>query len=244
LRPEPDALSEVLPHGQLLVASRTSQRQLDGTGEPNATIYSAAGAEVQRFSLGDGLDDVQVTEAGEIWAVYSFVGTMGDYGRHGWGRIDANVWIEPIGGSGFLSFDLDGAVTYQFAPPPGFPPIMDAYALNVGEDRCWVCYHPGFPLVQIGRDGVVRGWRSGLWGVDAIAVSGERFVVHRLPGTDTAWAVGRLGRHDEVTDVEPARALLEAAEQASIERVVGRGSQIHVFTSRSWYRLDLERGFD
>ncbi|MCV6004957.1 hypothetical protein OFO99_36525, partial [Escherichia coli] len=48
----------------LLVGARS--RFENGEGEKNAAIYTMDGRLVRRFTLGDGIEDVSVTEKGEI----------------------------------------------------------------------------------------------------------------------------------------------------------------------------------
>jgi hypothetical protein len=236
-----DSRVQLLPDCRVLLVSPVSRRRPDGSGEPNAAVFRSGGEEAVRFSVGDGIDDIQTTAAGEIWASYTFEGSMGDYGRHGWGRIDPQLWIDPIGTDGVLRFSLDGSVTFRYSAPEGFGPVMDCYALNVAEEETWASYHPGFPLVRILSDGRVEAWRSGIWGIDAVAVAGSRFVAHRLAASGAAWVRGSLGPGGSAVDVERVEARLDPGAGEPIETVVGRGSTMHVFTSSAWYRLDVSQ---
>lgn len=236
--PGPVELVERLPGDRWLLAATMSPRGPDGGGIPNAVVISAAGAVEERFSIGDGVDDLQAGPEGDLWVSYQFLGTMGDYGRNGWGRLSPVLWIEPIGGSGLARFDRHGGKAYDFSPPPGASPVMDAFALNVGDEHTWVCYHPGFALIRVDRRNGVQAWRSPVWGVDALAVAGDRVFLHRLGRPAAAWVLGRLGSEGELVALEPA-ALEPFTEDVEIQRVVGRGSCLHVFTATAWYRLDL-----
>src|SRR4051794_1681598 len=95
---------QALPDGGILVVGTRSVRAPDGTTDSNAVVYAADGRERARFLAGDGVEDVQVTAEGELWVSYSDEGTMGDFGRYGWGRLSPRTWIEPVGGCGLARF--------------------------------------------------------------------------------------------------------------------------------------------
>jgi hypothetical protein len=231
-------VAERLSTDSWLLAATSSPRCDDGSGVPNAMVITESGVETVRFSIGDGVEDVQAGPEGDIWVSYQSLGTMGDYGRNGWGRLSPVLWIEPIGGSGLARFDLAGNKTYDFTPPPDDLPVMDAYALNVGRDCTWLVYHPGFNLVRLDSWGEVRVWKSPVWGVDAVAVAGDRVLMHRLGWPEHAWVVGKLGPGSELDEIVPASIDLRGYE-GQLQRVVGRGSYMHLFTAAAWYRLDF-----
>jgi hypothetical protein len=238
----------VLPHVQLipgddvLVAGTRSFRDAEGIAELNASIYDPAGFERRRILLGDGIEDVQANALGEIWVSYFDEGTMGDFGRYGWGRLSPERWIEPIGGAGLVRFDLEGARQYEFAPPAGYAAATDCYALNVAGAEVWLCYHPGFPLVRIDA-GRASGWQTGGIGADALAVSDARVLLHAGYGLHrgTCW-VGQLG-DDGTAEIASVEVTLPEGRRLSAARwVLGRGSALHAVDRTGWHRLELAGG--
>ena len=53
--------------------------------------------------LGDGIQHLQTTKSGEIWAAYFDEGIFGNLG-----------WRRPIGAKGLLRFNSDGKRVYEF----------------------------------------------------------------------------------------------------------------------------------
>lgn len=228
-----------LPGGTFLIAVPRSPRHPDGSVAPNAWVYGPAGDLLDTWLLGDGLADVQCTAAGETWATYTSTGTMGDYGRFGWGRLGAELWIEPIGGPGLIRFDAQGTPAYSYRPPAGVPIIMDCYALNVGSDRLWASYHPGFALIAIDYTERSTWWASELGPQDALAIDGDLVVGYAAFRSKRSACLGRLAGSElhKVSDLEVR--LSDGTPPTSLEWIVGRGSILHGFTTRAWYRLDV-----
>lgn len=152
--------------GFLLVGARCYWRP-DGA-EENAVEYDWHGRVLQRFTLGDGIQDVRTTANGTIWVSYFDEGIFGNYG---W----SNPGPECIGSSGCVSFDANGAPTFRYSPEAAnTDAICDAYALNVaGDDNVWLYFYTDFPIVNI-TNGSYRGWTCGLGGAHALAVDSAR----------------------------------------------------------------------
>ncbi|POP44857.1 hypothetical protein CHU32_13265 [Superficieibacter electus] len=123
----------------LLVCGRS--RYQNGEGEKNAAIYTLNSTVVRRFTLGDGIQDISVTEDGAIWVSYFDEGVFGNYG-----------WEEPMGRPGLVKYDLCGNILWQ---QDEFD-ICDCYALNVENPQSvWFYYYMDFKLVHLsGSDSV------------------------------------------------------------------------------------------
>jgi len=231
--------AQPLPDGGVLLAGTRSLRAPDGRAELNGTVYDTAGTELRRVLLGDGIEDVQVTAAGAVWVSYLDAGTTGDFGSHGWGRLSPERWVEPVGTSGLVRFDLEGRREYELEPPPGESPAGDCFALNAGDAAVWISYHPGFPLVRLDGGGATA-WRTGGVAADALAVSGNRVLrfagygVHR----GTCWA-GRLGEARELELEQVEVGLVAGVPLAAAHFVVGRHDALHAVTGNVWHRLEL-----
>ncbi len=135
----------------------TSQRQF-GSERP---IYVSDGTLSRSFHAGDGIEDIQTTEDGRIWASYFDEGVFGS---------------TVLGQTGLACLETSGQVRFKFNELAARgTDIIDCYALNVCSDReVWLCYYTDFPLVQL-LDGKI----AGLWpelsvkGSHASAVSGR-----------------------------------------------------------------------
>ena len=116
----------------LIVKSRARSEQ-----DRNAWIYGNDGELVKSFHVGDGIEDLQTTETGDVWVSYFDEGVFGDL---------------PLGSSGLVCFSLDGAVHFQFSRewrPDGLQFVADCYVVNVvTNEDVWFCYYESFPLVH------------------------------------------------------------------------------------------------
>jgi hypothetical protein len=231
-----DIRVQPLPAGELLVAVHRSRRTPNGEAERNAAVYGPSGELRRRFVLGDGIEDVQSTAAGEVWVSYTLEGTMGDYGRYGWGRLSPEQWVDPVGYTGLVRFDAWGTRLQEFRPPQGLGLMNDCYALNVSARGAWACYHPDFPLVRVGVGEDAVAWRTGVPGVEALAVEGDEVLLYsHRGGAPRCWAA-RLGA-DRLEALAPVDTLPAPARDAATW-VVGRHGALHAFDARTWYRLD------
>jgi hypothetical protein len=197
----------------LLVASRAY-----GGLERNAHLWSRDGHLVASFSLGDGIEDVQVSASSEIWVSYFDEGVFSDRG-------------EP----GLACFDKAGHRTFAYTDVVDrneVPPIDDCYALNVvSSDEVWLYYYSAFPLVRL-----VDKQLAGIWprapglGAHAFAV-GERTVIF----------AGDYGDRSAITRYFPESGRSEMAHaignglQLEFTRASGRADSLYlVANSAIW----------
>lgn len=137
-----------LPGDKVLVVGARSGWRPEGA-DRNAVIYDAEGRTVAEDVLGDGIEHVLTTTAGDIWVGYFDEGIFGNYG---WGLRGPR----PVGSCGLIRFSSALQPAWHF-PPKGATSISDCYALNVTDDEVWTCYYTGFPVVRI-RDGLLTAW--------------------------------------------------------------------------------------
>lgn len=112
----------------LLVRGRAN-----GDNDCNAHIFSAAGRRIRSFAAGDGIEDVQADESGNIWISYFDEGVFGE---------------TTLGNSGLVCLDSSGKLVFDFQsiPHPCVQSMADCYALNVcSDEEVWVCYYTDFP---------------------------------------------------------------------------------------------------
>jgi hypothetical protein len=106
----------------------------------NAFLYHEQDGMIRSFPMGDGIEDVQTTEKGDIWVSYFDEGVFGD----------------TMGESGLLCFDKNGNQIFDFAKftespiTKEIPFIDDCYALNVCSDETlYLYYYSDFPVVAL-----------------------------------------------------------------------------------------------
>jgi hypothetical protein len=109
IRGEPFNITEVQPtqDGYLLICPRCYRRS-DSDIEKNGRIYDSSGNLIREIVLGDGIEQVYVTNSQGVWVSYFDEGIFGNYG-----------WNDPLGSSGLVEWALDGEKGYEFEPTDG-----------------------------------------------------------------------------------------------------------------------------
>ena len=112
--------------------------------------------------MGDGIEDVQTTEDGQIWVSYFEEGVFG-YGE--------------LGPSGVVQLNELGEALFQYnGQIEGVLPIDDCYAMNVtSRHEVRLYYYSHFPLVRLRGRQLDRQWRDvPVAGSRAFAVTDNR----------------------------------------------------------------------
>lgn len=218
-----------LPNDEILVVAARCDNH-SGTPEQNATIYGPDGLVKRRFVMGDGIQDVQVTNSGDIWTSYFDEGVFGNFG-----------WNDPLGAAGLLKFNADGEVLWRFEPQENCDFIADCYAMNVARDATWLCYYTEFPIARINSDGSMRCWHNTITGAHALVTDNQRVLLFggyskRNRCVVQEFGNGRMVRAREIKLILPDNENNELPERV---RAVGRGSTLHLFIETAWYQLDL-----
>src|SRR5262245_51164645 len=111
-----------LPGGRVLVLSSRC-RWWPGGADRNAVVFDDAGVRVAEGVVGDGIEHVFTTSAGDIWVGYFDEGVVGNVGWGGPGPA-------PIGRGGIVRFAADLSLRWSF---PLDTSMVDCYALNVDD---------------------------------------------------------------------------------------------------------------
>lgn len=108
----------------------------DGTYiERNARSYNKNGQLIEAFTLGDGIEHVQIDETDTIWVSYFDEGVFGNFG-----------WEQPMGSEGLIAYRRNGHRLWG----AGSYGIIDCYALNVVSSKeVYFYYYDDFFLVQL-----------------------------------------------------------------------------------------------
>jgi hypothetical protein len=223
-----------MPGGGILVVGARARWRSAGP-DKNAVIYGPSGGVLTEATLGDGVGHVQTTHQGYVWVGYFDEGV---YGNYGWGMHGAPA---PIGAPGLIRFSPDLSVDWQYRSDdrPGEGAIDDCYALNVDNETAWVCYYSDFPVVRV-DDGRVRSWHNSVTGAKAIVTDGHQVALvggygpnrHRI-------AAGTLHREGFAVTAERELTLPDGRPVPAALAITGRGTELHVVTEDTWYRIDL-----
>lgn len=130
--------------------------------EPNAHVFDGDGVLKRSWSVGDGVEDVQVSPDNQVWVSYFDEGVFGD---------------SALSQQGLNRFDAQGQATFCFyTDAVGMGAIADCYALNVASNRdTYLLIYTGFPLVHL-RDAKVHAVHqpsSEMIGSHAFAIMGD-----------------------------------------------------------------------
>lgn len=225
----PLALHDAQPLGDdvLLVCGRC-RRFPNGETEANGRIYGIDGAFRRAIVLGDGIGTVQAARDGTIWAGYFDEGVIGNRG-----------WRTPLGASGLVGWDGDGAIRYRYSPPAGTDAILDCHAINVADDATWCYYYTDFPLVRIEHGRETGVWRPEVRGAHGFAV-----------GSGYALFGGGYGDYDRIRLIalqDDGRCETLADFTLEDERgrrlpghhCVGRGQSLYFRNDEAIHRFDI-----
>lgn len=215
-------VSYVQPHpkGILLVGARCHWHPT--APEQNALVVDAKGHVVDRFTLGDGINDVRVRE-NTIWVSYFDEGVFGNYGWNDPGPA-------PIGSAGLVAFDAAGKRTFAYdSRKAKTDAICDAYAFNLCADgTAWVYFYTEFPIVRI-RGGDYTSWFTGIEGAKALAVKGGRVLLAGGYGHSKVARILELGKKAKVAG---------ETEIAMDGFLVGVGERMYVVTDTRVFVID------
>ena len=106
--------------------------------EKNARRYDRSGRLIDAFTLGDGIQQVQIDETDTIWVSYFDEGIFGNFG-----------WDNPMGSDGVVQYTSSGEKVWG-ARDFG---IVDCYALNVVSSKeIYFYYYDDFHLVKLNEN--------------------------------------------------------------------------------------------
>lgn len=207
--------------GWLLVRSMTDA--LKGDDDQNAHLYRTDGSIVRSFYAGDAIQDIQATEGRTIWISYFDEGVFGP---------------RKFSRSGLVALDERGDCQFEFAELWGeVEPIADCYAFNAaGEDRVWVYYYTGFPLIRLEGRRIAEAWSDcPVKGSSGFAIDADLALFGGGYGDKKCLRLVRLGdqRAEKIIPIDEEERAIEAFE------VFGRGPRLFLKTSDDLRAVDL-----
>lgn len=127
-----------IEHDYALLACARSYRHSDDKYDLNAKVFDKTGKLVREFPLGDGIQDLKVTDKNSIWTSYFDEGIFGNYG-----------WEDPVRANGLIRWDKSGSQQYVYDQPSEHF-IDDCYAMNVIDDcEAYFYFSSDFQLAHI-----------------------------------------------------------------------------------------------
>ncbi|MFZ5987722.1 MAG: hypothetical protein ACOYWZ_11435 [Bacillota bacterium] len=151
---------------RLLLACARSRYYGRNKYDLNGKIFDLNGNLIKEFLLGDGIQDMKVTDKNVIWTSYFDEGVFGNYG-----------WHNPIGSYGLRSWNQEGESIYIHNNTDSHF-ICDCYALNVVSDNeVWFYYYTDLLLGKI-KGEKVDYFDPKLSGADGFLIY-DRYVLFR-----------------------------------------------------------------
>lgn len=208
-----------LNNNWLLVNGRAEDQKVQ-----NATIFDDYGTSIISFHLGDGIENLQVSESGDIWVGY----------------FDEGVYGDTVGGSGLNCFNSNGERVFDFSDfsrgKKDIPIIDDCYALNVvSNDEIYCYYYYDFPLFNLKN---MRDYRVFneliIQGSKAISVWGDNILFGPTYNNDNLHLYSL--RDKSTITYKPVN---ENGEILKDFEVVGRNSIMYIIVENDIYRIDL-----
>lgn len=207
--------------GWLLADSRADDENIR-----NATIFDDYGNSMSSFHLGDGIENLQVSESGDIWVGY----------------FDEGVYGQTVGESGLSCFNSKGKQIFTFTDfsmeKKDIPSIDDCYALNVVSNNEIYCYYySDFPLLNIKNMSEYRIYNNfKIKGSNAFVVWKEQVLFGPTYSNDKLLYSYFL-RDKSVTTYKPVN---RSGEILRDFKVIGRKSKLYLVDERDIYGIDLK----
>jgi hypothetical protein len=204
----------------LLVRSRA-----DDSTDRNAHVFSGTGEPIRSFHVGDGIEDVQTADDGQIWISFFDEGVFGDHS---------------IGCSGLVCFDEEGHLNFTFSEVVARHPvssIADCYAMNVASNEdVWLYYYTDFPLVRLRHYQFDRQWLNmPVRGSQAFAVMEDRVLF--AGGYSNKGRLFLVSLKNMV--MEEILPVGNRGETVKFVAAYGRGSRLYLDTDEAIYQLEL-----
>jgi hypothetical protein len=108
--------------------------------------------------------------------------------------------------------------------------------LNVATDAVWACYWDNYPVVRIAPDDSIAWWTSPRKAPGALAVNDRWFAMYLSYGD---CALLELDEY-RLLERELVKLVLPSGTPLETQRLIGRGSFLHLFDGPHWYRIDVE----
>ncbi len=221
------------PDGRLLIADSRTPYDKGAPPFPNAVIFDQSLTQVDRFHIGDGIEDIQVDQQSRIWVSYFDEGV---YGNLGVGVDETQV----LGQDGVICLDERGQRLWGHTQNHDGAFIVDCYALNVVGNQANFYFYSDFKLGQTNGDGRVRYTDIPLSGCGAFAIDRSQTVFSGQYEDETPTNCTFLDLETGRRRIVRLKLPDTLAFRDARKQVHGRGKWFHVVTSDMWlgYHMD------
>lgn len=228
---EPLNIHNIQPLSEnILLACSRSEYRGPGDFDHNARVYGRDGTFLRDFLLGDGIETIQATRHGEIWASYFDEGVFGNLG-----------WHEPVGASGLVAWSSTGEKSYEYEPEGSAEYISDCYALNVATDEdVWCYYYTDFPLVHLHKKRITSIWHIPVNGSSAFAIENGHALFSGSYNDRDTFQLVRLNAQGNATRIGQFQLLDGQGDVVEAERVVGRGGTLYILSKGALHEISLD----
>ncbi len=212
----------------LLLACARSEYYSKDKYDLNGKIFNFDGVLIKEFLLGDGIQDLKVTNRNDIWTSYFDEGVFGNYG-----------WDNPIGTCGLRAWNQDGEPVYTYNNY-GSNFICDCYALNVvNENEVWFYYYTDFLLGRINKE-KISYYDPKLSGADGFLIY-DKYVLFR-GGYDKRdeYHLLEFIKIDKLKDSKIITFIDETGEVIMANDIDCRGSRLLLRVGTKLYTMDLK----
>ncbi|EMS72061.1 hypothetical protein [Ruminiclostridium cellobioparum] len=194
----------------------------------NGKIFDTSGVLINEFLLGDGIQDLKVTEKNIIWTSYFDEGVFGNYG-----------WDNPVGACGLRAWNQEGKPEYSYNNS-GDNFICDCYALNVVNDKeVWFYYYDEFLL---GRSigGHIDYYNPNLSGADGFLVYDKYVLFRGGYNNRDEYHLLEFVKGDKLKEKKIINLINEKNETIIANNIDCRGSRLLLRVETKLYYADLK----
>ncbi|MEH7081261.1 hypothetical protein V7139_00760 [Neobacillus drentensis] len=218
-----------MDNDQIVLVCARSHLYENGDFDRNARVFDMSGNQVSAFLLGDGIQNLYVTQGNNIWTSYFDEGIFGN-----------NGWNQPIGSYGLRAWDSDGNEQYKY---PNIDPhfISDCYALNVvSDEEVWFYYYTDFELARYYK-GNIDYFKPNVEGSDGFIVyedyvlfrggysKHDKYILYKMLHGN------RFARKASITLIDEEKKTIQA------DSISCRGSLLLLMKGKKAYLADLKK---
>lgn len=220
-------LVQPLPQGRFLVVGARCAWRATGP-EKNALVIGSDGEILRSGTFGDGVQQVLVDDAGEVWIGYFDEGIGGNFG---WGEPGP----VPLGRAGIVRWSTRFEKLWEYQAVDRYR-LDDCYVLNVDRCGAWACPYGDFPVIRIDSGTVIVRPTAGVSGPRGLLVAGSAVA---FIGSYESEGSLRIGTLDGLAGLRKSRVALPNGRRAPVGHLTCRGSVADLFVGGDWYTFDL-----
>ncbi len=211
----------------LLVCGR-SQLYNSGQYDLNAKVFDNRGQLIREFLLGDGIQDIKVTQNSFIWTSYFDEGIFGNCG-----------WNNPVGADGLILWDQYGSRQYVYDQPAEHL-IDDCYAMNVVSDKeMWFYFYAKFKLAHFFH-GQIEYTPVPVYGADGFVVYRDYFLFRGGYEDQNQYMLLEKQANEHIQPIAQVSFVDNRGKSLKSNWVDCRGSTLLIQKKEATYLVDLK----